>query len=338
VISIGGMVPADAGRRRPQARASGRGGLSLVEVLVVIAIIAGITGLVLPGMQSAREAGRRCQCLDHLRQIGLGFRHYEQARGFFPTSVSGSGARHYWAAQILPFVEESTVAGIYDYTVACSDVRNRSAVLLPLPLLVCPSTPPPARQDVKFIKTGTTWPAAAADYAGSAGPDSTLWTAPAVVSWPQPASSDGFFTGTIKPGQRGRRVSDFTDGTSKSVALVECAGRPQVWAFGGVSPDSGLATSPTGKYVSLCGWADANLFKVKGFKQDVTQTDPCNQAKSPGPQLVNATNAMGIYACHPGGAGLLMADGAAQFVEATVSADVVVAQLTIRAGDVVAAP
>lgn len=311
-------------------------GFTLVEILVVITVIAVLLALLMPAVQLSRESARRVQCLNNLRQIGIGFHGFHAARDFFPTTVSGNGARHYWTAQILPYLDESPLAGIYRYTVACNDIVNRDAVQVPVPFTCCPSTPGGPRQDPKFIKSGTTvWTAAAADYAGSQGPSSSLWTAPAAVSYPQPGNSDGFFKGTIKPGEKGRRIRDISDGTSKSIAVVECAGRPQVWAFGRMSPDSGLASSPTTKYVGLCGWADANQFTVRGFRQDATQADPANQPKSPGPQLVNASNNMGIYGIHPGGASVLFVDGSAQFLDESATADVVAAQLTVQAGDAV---
>lgn len=310
------------------------GGFTLIEILVVVAITCGLVGLLLPAAQSAREAGRRTQCLNNLRQIGIGFQNFHAARDCFPTAVSGNGARHYWIAQILPYLDNSPLAGIYDYTVACNDVRNRAAVQVPVGFVACPTASGVPRQDPKFIKTGTrTWPAAAADYAGAAGPSSSLWTAPAIVSYPKPGSIDGFFKGAVKPGDRGRRIHEITDGTSKSIAVVECAGRPQVWAFGRLSPDSGLATSPASKYLGLCGWADANQFVIKGYRRDPSQSDPAHQAKSPGPQLVNASNNASIYALHPSGASVLLADGAAQFLDDSIAADVVAALLTIQAND-----
>jgi prepilin-type N-terminal cleavage/methylation domain-containing protein/prepilin-type processing-associated H-X9-DG protein len=317
-------------------RCGGPAGFSLVELLVVIAIIAGLVGLLLPAVQMVREAARRAQCGNNLRQIGIGFHHHEVARGFFPTAVTGSDARYYWGAQILPYVEENPLAGIYDYTVECTDIRNRQAVQVALAFMNCPSVPSGPRLDVRFINTGSTaWSAAAADYVGSTGPINALWSAPATVSYPRPGNINGFFSVAIKPGRKGLRVRDITDGTSKSIAVVECAARPQVWAFGRMSPDSGASSSPANKYIRYCAWADTNQSPVRGFWQDASQADPANQFKFPGPQLINASNNWGIYAFHPGGASALFVDGSARFIDASASADVVAAQLTIRAGDAI---
>jgi len=316
----------------------GEGGFTLVELLVVIAIIGTLLGLLLPAVQSGRESARRSSCLNNLRQIGVGFHNFHSARDCFPTAVSGNGARHYWCAQILPFLEDAPLAGIYDYTVACNDIKNRDAVQTSVGFMVCPSQPNGQLRDVKF-KAGTpSWWSMAADYAGSAGPNPALWNAPATVSYPKPSSVEGFFAGTMKPGARGRSMKNITDGGSTTIAVVEAASRPQVWAFGGLIPDSGLSTSASAKYVSLCSWPDANQFQIKGFKLDATQSDPSSRVKSPGAQLINGSNYWGIYAFHQGGANLLYADGAVRFLDQSMSADVMAAQLTAQGGDAGASP
>ena len=319
-------------------------GATRVEILVVVAIIGGLAGILLPAVQQARESSRQTQCLNNLRQIGIGFHNFYAARDCFPTSVSGGGAIHYWAAQILPYVDENPLAGIYDYKVGWNNVNNREAVQTLVRFMNCTSTPGGPLQHPKF-KTGTpSWSAVAADYAGSTGPSSRLWTiAPATISSPQPAIIDGFFKGTVKPGVRGRTLSKITDGSSKTVAVYESAARPQVWAFGGMSPDSGLVSSPTAKYVSLCGWADPNSFDVSGFES----VSP-GVYKEPGPIMVNGSNSAvgsigggargGIYAFHPAGANLLFADGSTRFVDDAVGADVVAAILTAQGQDSFALP
>jgi prepilin-type N-terminal cleavage/methylation domain-containing protein/prepilin-type processing-associated H-X9-DG protein len=314
-------------------------GFTLVELLVVIAIIGTLIGLLLPAVQMAREAVRRAACQNNLRQIGIGFHNFHAARDFFPTSVSGNGARHYWGAQILPYMDENPLAALYDYSVACNDIKNRTAVLYPLSFMNCPSKPGGPIEHPRFKASGSpTWASAAADYCGSKGPSASLWSgSPPVLPAPQPAVIDGLFVGTIKPGQKGRGMRMITDGASKTVAVFESAGRPQVWAFGQLTPNSGLFDSPTKPtrkyYVPLSGWPDANLNDVEGFAIDPAQIDPALQYSWPGPQMVNGSNNYGIYAFHSGGANLLMVDGGVQFFAESTAPGVVAAQLTAQAGD-----
>ena len=321
-------LPDDAGAQRTRGHARNTRGVTLVETLVVVAVIGGLASLLVPAVQQARESARGMVCQNNLKQIGLGLHGFHVARESLPANVSnvvsGSGPRYYWAAQILPYMEEIALASSYDYTTPCNDITNRAAVQTPLPFMCCPSNTGGPLQDPSFKKTGSpTWGAAAADYAGTTGPGSSQWTSsPASVSYPQPASIEGTFKkGTVKPGVKGRRLAEITDGTSRSIAVVESAGRPQIWISGRKTADSG---------VLLCAWADVNQFDVRGFQADASKTF--------GPRMINGSNNYGIYAFHPGGAQLLFADGAARFVAESASADVVAALLTIKADDAVTVP
>jgi len=94
-------------------------GFTLVELLVVIAIIGMLVGLLLPAVQQAREAARRMNCADHLRQTGLAILNYESQMGYFPgmgssvTEMCGFSVQ----ARILPFMEQDGVNQLIDYTV-----------------------------------------------------------------------------------------------------------------------------------------------------------------------------------------------------------------------------
>lgn len=306
-------------------------GFSLVEMLVAIAIVGGIVGILLPAVQSARESARRVGCLNNLRQIGIGLHAHHSARDCFPHNVSTGGVWYRWGARLLPYLDENPLAGIYDPRVRFDDAKNMAAVQTPIPVMSCPSTPNGPLQHSRFKITPPQW-AYAVDYAGSDGPSSDLWKgSPPVVSYPLPGVLDGFFNGT-----KSRRLREITDGTSQSIAVVECAARPQLWAFGQMVPGSGqISSSPLSKrYMGLCNWADTNTFAVRGFYLGISQPDPAY----PGPQIVNGSNFWGIYGVHPAGASLAVADGSTRFIDDSVSADVVAALLTVQAGDFVARP
>src|SRR5881227_1150297 len=85
-----------------------RRGFTLIELLVVIAIIAVLIALLLPAVQAAREAARRSQCVNNLKQIGLGVMNYESSIGCFPPGEKGC-CWGTWNVFILPYIEQSAL-------------------------------------------------------------------------------------------------------------------------------------------------------------------------------------------------------------------------------------
>jgi len=155
----------------------GRAGFTLVELLVVIAIIGILVGLLLPAVQAAREAARRMQCGNNIRQIGIALHNFESARRRLPPSsvnLSGTGTAtgiiqselvefrkvgtngtqngHYanqcFLTSVLPQLEQSNVlaAGTgYDVKLDWFDPLNRIASSSVIPTFTCPSSPAPQR-------------------------------------------------------------------------------------------------------------------------------------------------------------------------------------------------
>ena len=209
-------------------------GFTLVELLVVIAIIGILIGMLLPAVQSVREAARRTQCANNLRQLGLGVLNYESALGEFPVNQIGSGefnglGGHYsWLVPLLPFVEQENLHSTFDLSVnngdgsgfAIGDTHpNAVAAATSVDLFLCPSDMP--SDDNTFA--GTANPASS-NYAGNIG-------------WP--SFSSGFagerstksFNGVIplvKPsdpvdwhGNSTSEISDIRDGTSNTAMISE---------------------------------------------------------------------------------------------------------------------
>ena len=98
------------------ARVSHRRGFTLVELLVVIAIIGILIALLLPAVQAAREAARRVQCANNLKQIGLAVQNYHDVKKALPPARIGGGGHATWAALILPYLEQENAGDLWDYS------------------------------------------------------------------------------------------------------------------------------------------------------------------------------------------------------------------------------
>ena len=134
----------------PSARRTRRSGFTLVELLTMTAMIVLLISLLLPAIQSAREAARRTQCKNHLMQIGLALNNYMMAHGVLPpgsqnetgpiTSVPNSGYHMGWITQILPFFEQQNAYRRIDFTKSIYDKINDNASTMILSELNCPSS------------------------------------------------------------------------------------------------------------------------------------------------------------------------------------------------------
>jgi prepilin-type N-terminal cleavage/methylation domain-containing protein len=133
------------------------GGFTLIELLVVIAIIAVLIALLLPAVQAAREAARRIQCVNNLKQLTLAFHNYHDVNLKFPiggytpkaANVSSAGgfftqvytAIYSWAPSILPFIEQGPAGNTYNYSWSYVDSPNTTNAGLHISAFACPSDP-----------------------------------------------------------------------------------------------------------------------------------------------------------------------------------------------------
>jgi prepilin-type N-terminal cleavage/methylation domain-containing protein len=145
-------------------------GFTLIELLVVIAIIAVLIALLLPAVQQAREAARRSQCKNNLKQLGLAMHNYHDTFGVFPPGwiaatrgvgpdVNGGLNGFGWGAMILPMMEQGPVYNQLRFELSMSDPAgtpsNRSLLATPMPTFRCPSDPAPVTWQMKNT-AGTT--------------------------------------------------------------------------------------------------------------------------------------------------------------------------------------
>ena len=181
-------------------------GFTLIELLVVIAIIAILIALLLPAVQQAREAARRTQCKNNLKQIGLALHNYESTHSILPAGTFNGGATPNNSSpipMILPFIEQGNAYGLFDFNADLNGaVVNQAARQQNMAMFNCPSHPNVA----PFIRTGTQCPngCGTTTYAQSLGNNANY------------ASNNGPF------GRRyGAKFRDFTDGLSNTALFGE---------------------------------------------------------------------------------------------------------------------
>jgi prepilin-type N-terminal cleavage/methylation domain-containing protein/prepilin-type processing-associated H-X9-DG protein len=204
-----------------------RRGFTLIELLVVIAIIAVLIALLLPAVQAAREAARRMQCVNNLKQIGLGIHNYHQTNDCFPSGAflqrsavapATTANNKDWSAhaRILPFIEQSVLFNAANFSVAVyndnpgGDFINSTVSSKRLSVFLCPSSSPPS---FNLMGGGYTAIAPGNNYFASLG--STLEFAGNQTGGPP----NGVFQYNQNGGSIGLR--DLTDGATNTIAFGE---------------------------------------------------------------------------------------------------------------------
>jgi prepilin-type N-terminal cleavage/methylation domain-containing protein/prepilin-type processing-associated H-X9-DG protein len=273
-------------RRQP------RRAFTLLELLVVIALIGALLGMLLPAVQKARDAATRARCGNNLRQLGLAAHQYHDARGSFPAGVRWQKARDpylfsSWLTHLLPYLEQQNLwAATEDaYRQSPSPVRGSSHVGLstPLAVLACPADP--RVTSVQFAPRSKRW-VALTSYLGVAGRD--VLTCDGVL----------FRDSTI-------RVADISDGTSRTLLAGErppSADLQYGWWY------AGLGQKATGSADMLLGVEEPNLMPVtKG------SCPPGTYRFGPG-RFEEQCDLFHFWSPHSGGANFLFVDGSTRFL------------------------
>ncbi|MEW4453692.1 DUF1559 domain-containing protein [Bremerella sp. JC817] len=327
-----------------------RRGFTLVELLVVIAIIGVLIALLLPAVQQAREAARRMQCSNNLKQLGLGFHNYHSALQRFPFSwnITGDLNGSSWGIQLLDYIEQPALASRIDSKVpafneaaslgypAASVNSNVQAIATPVNVFMCPSAPEAKVHDYKVPKDGLgsgvppmdlTWTAARCDYSATSGVFGDF----ATTAYSGTPGSDR--TGALNNTGYGAstnttRIADIQDGTSNTFLLGERLGGSNVYRKRAIDPTLTAALGST----QGGAWGDVLVGEHwnKGSLYDGTL------GSNGGPCAINCTNARtyGYYSFHPGGAEFLMCDGSVRFVSSNIAAYAFAAQITRSKGEV----
>lgn len=290
-----------------------REGFTLIEMLVIIAIIGILVALLLPAVQAVRETGRRMQCQNNLKQLGLAIQQYDSVQSVFPPSATTTPFRHSWAPFLFPYIEQGPLAQEYNWTTNWDDLANQKAVNVKIGLLTCPSTPERGRVD----RFGNGETAAVADYAPPARVALVL-----VELGYVPAIHDR--RGMLTTGEPIRDIN-VEDGLSNTLALIEAAGRPVFHTRFDLTPTEnspgGGNPDVTGGRVLGAGWADErNEVTLHGFTYD--------GLSAPGPCPMNCTNNDEAFSFHPTGINAVFGDGGVRFLSEMIAIDVYAALST----------
>jgi len=190
-----------------------RAGMTLVELLVVVAIMAALVALLLPAVQAARESARRTACVNNLRNIGCALHGHLLAKRQFPVGclewkpgLGGTNRCLAWSAFILPWLEQQPVADRLDLQQPYDAAPNRSAAATAIPVFVCPSA-----DRVGWTTAGY----GRSDYGGLAGER--------IVGPNTPMKGPLIHETSFA-------MAQITDGLSKTLFVAECASGP--WTDG----------------------------------------------------------------------------------------------------------
>jgi prepilin-type N-terminal cleavage/methylation domain-containing protein/prepilin-type processing-associated H-X9-DG protein len=320
---------------------SRRAGFTLIELLVVLAIIGVLVALLLPAIAASREAARRLQCTNQLKQLGLALHQYHQDHSVFPAGLYSevddmTNADSTGFTRLLPYLEVDQIYDAYNFDRPWYHKSNESVVGLPIKLLFCPSN-----RDGGFLPLAAAAEAwatplppkvACADYVFSKGANALLARNPDRI----PTSVRGMFDVNSRV-----KLGDVSDGASRTFAIGEGAGgetsRFLIRDF--QNPTRPIHDAVTGQtYAADQAWAAGSItstaFPYYSSIFAVTAQyglgpDPIDEPMNPSGRLTAPTidgqstddanadlkdSVSGFRSRHPGGCHFLFVDGSVRLV------------------------
>jgi len=310
LLALGASRAGRRSQRRVIGAAAGRRGITLIEVLVVIAVIGLLVALLLPAVAAARRAAARMQCQSHLREIGIAVHSHIAARNVLPTgrpSIVGPPAYESFGpsafVSILPYLDSASLYNSYNINLAARAVDNSTAEYGRPATLVCPADPasaglisggPNSRGPWPDPPFGT-WPVALTNYAFMYGTLFYSWESRPDPSYDPLGQINGCFNDI-----QVLRPADVTDGLSQTSFATERA----------LSYFNGSRATPVGRWTDSEGWSTLAFATMP--PNLIFQQNPAIYYKING--YVNSASSF-----HAGGVNILLGDGSVRFVKDTIS-------------------
>ena len=295
-----------------------RSGFTLIELLVVIAIISVLIALLLPAVQAAREAARRCQCINNMMQVGIALKNYETAFEALPSGVVNetgpitnrpTGYGFGWMTQILPYLDQRATHRNLNFNVGVYSPANSTTRLVLNNVFLCPSATGPVRMDPVDGQTLAS--------------DMPALTSYAAVYHDAEVPIDFKNHGVFYLNSR-TRYEDLEDGSTQTLFVGEkiCSGTELGWASGSTATLRNAGWLINGNFI-----APAGLSGPGGNPA----SPPAPTSPAPPSSAGPAPEAVGGFASrHPGGSNFAFGDGSVRFLKNTIS-PVVYARLANRA-------
>jgi len=316
-------------------------GFTLVELLVVIAIIGILVALLLPAIQAAREAARRSQCINNLKQLGIAFQNYHDVHKHLPMGAY-SCCQGTWQPAILPFIEEQQLADMYTILPATEQtygddyrydnenltrtppIRNYEVTQKRIATLTCPSDEPQVASSVpgggQQAKEGTTFHNYVANFGTTNHTGLISLLGVDFLGAPFIGQDENY---NIRQ-NLATKFKQITDGLSKTMMVSETVqgkeGDLRGLTWWGWAAGFETMVAPNASDSDL-------LQKAEYCKNNVGNNPPCGTAT--GPKIWN-----GARSRHRGGVNVVMCDASVQFVVDDVDLSVWRAASTTKGSEV----
>lgn len=308
---------------------------TLIELLVVIAIISMLIALLLPAVQAAREAARRTQCVNNMKQIGLALAGYASDNHSLPagyvTDITGSpqnapmdsnsldaGPGWAYGVAILPFLEQGSLYAALNFNLPCYSPANQTMAVVSLNVFFCASVSDPSRiVNVMDQQKKQLARVPSAHYVLNAGNEEP-WH---YQTFDHRSIADGpFFRNSFVP------IASITDGLSQTMMIGEHTPLLSNKTWFGVVP--GSVVCPTFRFpFSPCDYAASFVLSHTGPAAEE------HEVIHPPNSRLSHVNQM--YSEHPGGANIILGDGSVRFIKETINQRVWAALATIRGREVI---